>query len=108
MANLIKKLKKHAGAAADKLNKRIDRKQRHKKARKEIMGEEGMIRQDMRNSQAQAKAVFKKGDSAKKARGRQAVKRVGEYKKAKKAKTRLKRMNTPFARAVSKAKKFNP
>jgi hypothetical protein len=97
-----KKAKEVVGKAVGKLNKRIDRKQRHKATRKKIMGESGMIRQDMRNTQAKAKALFKKGDSVTKAKGRQAVKRVGEYKAAKKAKARMKRMNTPLARAVKK------
>jgi hypothetical protein len=105
MANLIGKLKKHAGAASDKLNKRIDRKQRHKKTRKKIMGNEGMIRQDMRNTQAVVRGALKSGDSVTKAKGRQAVKRVGEYKAAKKATARMKRMNTPLARAVAKQKR---
>jgi hypothetical protein len=92
----------------DKLNKRIARKQSNIKNRKKIMGETGMVRQDMRGAQANMKAAFKKGDSVTKAKGRQAVKRVGEYKAATKKKARIKRMNTPFARAVSQAKKFNP
>jgi hypothetical protein len=88
-----------------KLNKRIDRKQRHKATRKKIMGEEGMIRQDMRETQAKVRGALKKGDSVTKAKGRQAVKRVGEYRAAKKATARMKRMNTPLARAVAKKKR---
>ena len=64
--------------------------------RVKIMGEKGVVRQDKRRAQAKLKAVFKKGDSVDKAEGRQAVKRVGEYKQ----KAKSKRMNTPLARAI--------
>ena len=91
MANIISKLKK-----------RTEDIQRRKKKRKEIMGEEGMIKQDMRAAQANIKAVFKKGDSVEAAKGRQARKRVGEYIGEKKQKARIKRMNTPLARVRRK------
>lgn len=67
-----------------KLNKRIERVQRKKSKRKEIMGEHGMIKQDMRQAKTSIKASVTPGDSVAKSRGRQAVKRVGEYKAAKK------------------------
>ena len=89
----------------DKLNRRIDRVQRHKKKRQEIMGEHGMIKQDMRNAQAKIKAAVKPGVTVAQAKGRQAIKRVGEYKAATKQKTKIKRMNSPLAKAVHKQKK---
>ena len=79
MANIISKLKK-----------RTERIQRHKKKRNEIMGETGAIRQNMRNSKAVIKAAVTPGDSVAKARGRQAVKRVGEYRRTKAAKSVIK------------------
>jgi len=69
-----------------KLNKRIDRVQSRKKKRKEIMGEHGMILQDMRGAKENIKAAVTPGRSVNRTKGRQAVKRVGEYQAAKKRK----------------------
>jgi hypothetical protein len=86
-----------------KLKKRTERIQRHKKKRKEIMGEDKMIRQNMRGAAAKIKAAVTPGVTVAQAKGRQAVKRVGEYRAAKKAKE--KPYDTPFAKAVRESKK---
>lgn len=82
--------------------------------RLEIMGKHEVDDQDKRNARAEIKGAVTPGDSVMKARGRQAVKRVGEYKEAQK-----KKYDTPFAKAVrderkaqfnsvASTKKFNP
>ena len=65
-----------------KLKKRTDRIQSNKKARAKIMGDD-VHRQNMRGQAAKIKAAVTPGDSVAKAKGRQAVKRVGEYKRKK-------------------------
>ena len=76
--------------------------EQRRKKRIEIMGKSGVDKQDKRNARAEVKGALTPGDSVAKARGRQAVKRVGEYKAAAKQNARIKRMNTPLARAVKK------
>lgn len=87
--------------------------------RLEIMGKHGVDEQDKRNARAEIKGAVTPGDSIMKARGRQAIKRVGEYREANAQKAKIKRMNTPIAKAVrderksqfdsvASTKKFNP
>ena len=64
----------------DKLNKRIETKQRRKKKRLELMGEEGMVKQNSRAVNKKIKAAFDKDDTVDKANTREAIKRMGEYK----------------------------
>lgn len=86
-----------------KLNKRIATTQSRKKKRKEIMGDD-MYRQNMRETKNKAKALISK-DTVTKVKGREAVKRVGEYKKAKAAKKVAKAAKTgAFMGAAMKAK----
>jgi hypothetical protein len=65
----------------DDAKKRAEIKQSRRKKRVELMGEEGVIKQDSRNFNKKVKGALTKGDSAKKAAGREAIKRMGEYKK---------------------------
>lgn len=57
------------------------RKRTQKAKREEIMGSHAATLQDMREFQTKAKAAVTKGDSVEKAKGREAIKRVGEYKR---------------------------
>ena len=66
----------------DKLNSRTKRTKARQKKRKAIMGDD-MYRQDMRETKNKAKAVISK-DTVTKVKGREAVKRVSEYRKKKK------------------------
>lgn len=67
-------------SVSNKLKKRTDRIQSNKKNRQKIMGDD-MYLQDMRETKSKIKAAVTPGDSVAKAKGREAVKRVGEYKR---------------------------
>jgi hypothetical protein len=86
-----------------KLKKRTENIQRRKKKRIEIVGDQKMTRQNMRGAAANIKAAVTPGVTVAQAKGRQAIKRVGEYRAAKKAKK--KPYDTPFAKAVRESKK---
>jgi len=75
-------MKKTVKKLVDKADKRVKKTQRHKKKRREIMGEDA-IRQDMRHKKNVAKAAIDPDDTVAKARTREAIRRVGEYKKKK-------------------------
>ena len=65
----------------DKLEKKATKKRSRTKKRTELVGSDTVAKQDSRAFNEKAKAAFTKGDSATKAKGREAIKRVGEYKK---------------------------
>jgi hypothetical protein len=67
----------------DKQTERVKKIQSREQRRRELMGEEGVARQNYREFNEKVKGAFTEGDSATKATGREAVKRVGEYKKGK-------------------------
>jgi hypothetical protein len=67
---------KNAADRAKKLKAR-------RKKRVELVGEDAVIKQDSRNFNKKVKGAFTKGDTAERAAGREAVKRVGEYRKGK-------------------------
>lgn len=64
-----------------KTKKDSEDKQRRKKKRIKLVGEDAVAHQDSRNFNKKAKAAITKGDSIDKATTREAIKRVGEYKK---------------------------
>jgi hypothetical protein len=71
------------GGLIKKANDRIEKKQRRLKKRTKLVGKEGVIKQNSRNFNEKVKGAFSKDDTVSKAKGREAVKRVGEYKKGK-------------------------
>ena len=67
----------------EKAKNRAKKLKARKQKRLELVGEEGVIKQNSRNFNKKVRGALTKGDSIDKAAGREAIKRVGEYKKGK-------------------------
>ena len=80
-----------------KAQTRVDRKRSARRIK--LIGAKGVADQEVRKTKSILKAAVTPGDSIDKAKGREAVKRVGEYKKAA-AKRKKRPTDSKIARAV--------